>query len=108
MREGRLPHKHGAIKPPGAGITQGWMVATQQMFSVRQNFVGSMSEVKGRFALDDSLRKQIGHVSVEGDLSQADDDLQGSEVADLCGEMGCAIPDLLRCGLITRRGASDD
>ena len=84
------------------------MIAAQQMFAIRQDGVGSMTKVVGRFTLDDSLRQQISHVSVKGDLSQAYDDLQGSKVPNLGGQMRCAVPDLLRGGFITRRSAPDD
>jgi hypothetical protein len=84
------------------------MIAAQEMFSIRQNLVGSMSEVVSGFAFDGSLREQICHVSVEGDLSQAYDDFQRSKMADLRSQMRCAVPDLLWSGLIPRRSATDD
>jgi hypothetical protein len=52
--------------------------------------------------------QQIGHVAVEGDLSQTDDDADTRECLNFIGQMDCAVANLLRLGFVTGWGAADD
>ena len=84
------------------------MVGREQMQAVGENVFGAVGEAVLRFAGDDSGFEQEGQVTVEGDLTQADDDADAREGLNFSGEVACAVADLLRVGLVSRRRAAND
>lgn len=84
------------------------MITTEKVNAVGQAVLGGVAERVGGAAGDDPGREQVGEVAVPGNLAQTDDDADRGERGDLRGEVGCAVADLLRRGLISWRSAAND
>lgn len=78
------------------------------MQSVGKNVLRAVRETVGGFTGDDARMKKMGQISIEGDLTKADDDANPRKSFNLVGEMGSAVANLLRRGFVARRGAADD
>jgi len=100
--------EHGAVEAAGVGVTQGWVVAGEQMDAVGQGVFGSVGEVEGGSGADDLCVKEVGQKAVPGDLSKADDDANAGKGGELMSEVLAAVTDLLRERLVAGRSAADD
>lgn len=78
------------------------------MEAVGQKIVSAVRKTVLGFASDDAGLKQEGEVAVEGDFAEADDDANARESLDFIGEVGAAVADLLRLGLVAGWGAAND
>jgi hypothetical protein len=67
-----------------------------------------VTEGVSRFFFDDPGLEKMGEVTIEGDLSQTDDDADAREGFDLTGEVGGAVSNLLRGGFVSGRSTTDD
>jgi hypothetical protein len=84
------------------------VVRGEKMKAIGETIVGAVGEAVFRFACDDACVQQEGEIAVEGDLSEADDDLDTRQRLDFSGKMGAAVANLLGEGLIAGRGAAND
>lgn len=84
------------------------MIGGEKVESVGQDVLGAVGEAVGGFAGDDAGVEQVGHVAIEGDLAEADDDADAGECLDLGGEVGGTVADLLRGGFVSGRRATDN
>ena len=100
--------EHRAVEAAGIGITQGRVVAAEQMQAVGQHVFGGMGEAVVGAAGDDTAEQQVGEEAVPGDLAEADDDADHGQHFNLRREMQGAVPDLLRRRLVAGRRAADD
>ena len=100
--------EHGLGEAAGVGVAQGGVVGGEEVEAVGEGVLGGVGEAVGRFAGDDSAMVQVGEVAIEGDLAEADDDLDAAEEVDLRGEVGGAVADFVGEGLVGGRGAADD
>jgi hypothetical protein len=100
--------EHGAVEPAGVGVAQRWVVRREQMQAVGQKIVSAVGEAVLGFAGDDAGFEQESEIAVEGYFSQADDDADARQSLDLRGKVRAAVANLLRVGLVSRRGAADD
>ena len=100
--------EHGTVEAAGVGVAEGGVVAAEEGDAVGKEVLGGVGEGEGGAAFDDSLLEQMGEVAVPGDLTEADDDADSGQSGDFGGEMGGAVADFLRGGLVAGRGAADD
>ena len=100
--------EHRAVEAAGVGVAQGGVVTGEEGDAVGEEVLGGVGEGEGGATLDDSLPQEIGEVAVPGDFAEADNDANFRERGDFGGEMGGAVADLLRRGLVAGRGAADD
>lgn len=84
------------------------MICGEKMESVGKKILSAMRETIVGFACDDASVQQIGHVAVEGDLSQTDDDADTRERLNFIGQMDSAVANLLGLGFVARRSTADD
>ena len=70
--------------------------------------LGSVGEEVRGTAFDDAGGDQVGQVAVPGDLAETDDGAKSGEERDLGGEMGGAVADLVREGLVSGWCTADD
>ena len=59
-------------------------------------------------ATDNACVQKVREISIEGDLTQADDNADLSKGLNLLGEVLCAVANLLRQWLVAGRGAAND
>jgi hypothetical protein len=78
------------------------------MQPIGQKILRSMREVILGFASNDAGIKQVGEVSIEGDLSQTDDDANTWQRLDLSSKMGGAVANLLGLRLVAGWSTADD
>ena len=100
--------EHGAVEASGVCVAQRWVIGSEQVQAVGQEIVSAVGEAILGFASDDASLEEEGEIAVEGDLSEADDDADAWEGLDFIGKMSAAVANLLRLGLVARRGAADD
>ena len=100
--------EHGDVEAAGVGVAEGGVVAAEEGDAVGEPIFGGVAEGVGGAALDDARGEEVGEVAVPGDLAEADDDFYAREGVDFRGEVAGAVADLLRGGLVARRGAADD
>ena len=100
--------EHRTVEAAGVGVAKGGVVAAEEGEAVGEEVLGTVGEGEGGTAFDDSLAEEMGEEAVPGDLAEADDDADFGEGGDLSGEVGGAVADLLRGGLVAGRGAADD
>ena len=84
------------------------MISGEEMQTVGEKILGTVGEAILGPARDDTGFEQEGQVTIEGDLSEADDDTDPREGLDFCGEVGAAVADLLGERLVTGRGTAYD
>src|SRR5260370_5411927 len=104
----KYPGEHGAVEAAGVGVAQGWVVGGQTMQAVRKTVAGAVGEAVFGFACDAASVEQVGEVTVEGDLSQADDDTDARQGVNLISQVSGAVANLLGVRLIAGRGAAND
>ena len=100
--------EHGTIEAASVGVAEGGVVAAEKGDAVGKEVLGGVGEGEGGTALDDSLLEEMGEVAIPGDFAEADDDANFGQGGDFGGEMGGAVADFLRGGLVAGRGAADD
>jgi hypothetical protein len=100
--------EHGAVEAAGVGVAQGWVVAGEKVKAVGQGVLGSMGEAVGGFGDDHAGVLKMGHVAIEGDLAETDDDADAGEGFDFGGKVRGAVADLLWGGFVSGRGAAND
>ena len=100
--------EHRTIEAAGVGVAEGGVVAAEQGEAVGEEVFGAVGEGEGGTTLDDSLLEEMGEVAVPGDLAEANDDADFGECSDLGSEVGGAVANLLRGGLVAGRSAADD
>jgi len=100
--------EHRPIEPAGVGIAQGGVVAAEEGDLVGQKVLCSVAEGEGGASFDNAFVEQMREVAVPGNLAKADDDADFWKGGDFGGEMGRAVANLLRGGLVAGRGAADD
>jgi hypothetical protein len=84
------------------------MVGGEEMEAVWKTILGAVGEAVLRLAGNDAGVEQVGKITVEGDLSEADDDADSREGFDFSGKVDGAVANLLRERLVAGRGAADD
>ena len=84
------------------------MITSQKVQTVWQDVFGSVGKAVVGFASDGAGLQQIGHVAIEGNLSQADNNSNLWQGFNLCSQVNRAVANLLRCGFISRRGTAHD
>ena len=102
------PGEHGAVEAARIGIAQRRMISGEKMQTVGEKILGTMGEAILGPAGDDAGFEQEGKVTIEGDLSEADDDTDARQGLDFGGEVRGAVADLLGERLVARRGAAYD
>jgi len=78
------------------------------MQAARKKILSTMGEAVVGFVSNDAGLKQVGEITVEGDLSEADDDTDARQRLNFIGQMDGTVANLLWDGLVTGRGAADD
>jgi hypothetical protein len=84
------------------------MICGEKMEAVGKKILGTMGETVVGFACDDASVQQIGHVAVEGYLSQTDNDANTRESLNFIGQMDSAVANLLGLGFVAGWGTADD
>jgi hypothetical protein len=84
------------------------MISGEKMQTVGEKILGTVGEAVLGLAGDDAGFEQEGQVTIEGDLSEADDDTDARQGLDFGGEVRGAVADLLGERLVARRGAAYD
>ena len=102
------PSEHGAVEAAGVGVTQGRVVSGEQMQAVGEKILGTVGEAVLGSAGDDAGFEQEGQVTIEGDLSEADDDTDSRQGLNFSGEVVGAVADLLGERFVAGRGAAYD
>ena len=100
--------EHRTIEAAGVGIAQRRMVAAQEIEAVWQQIFGSVGEFVIGSALYLAGCEQVCEKAVPRNLAQAYDNADARERLDLGCEVGGAVANLLRGGLVTGRSAADD
>jgi hypothetical protein len=102
------PSEHGAVEAAGIGVAQGRMISGEKMQTVGEKILGAVGEAILGLARDDAGFEQEGQVTIEGDLSEGDDDTDARQGLNFSGKVGGAVADLLGARLVARRGAAYD
>lgn len=84
------------------------MITGQKVKTVWQDVFGSVGKAEVGFTGNHAGLQQIGHVAVEGDLSQTDDNLDSRQRFYLCREMSGAVANLLWRRFVSGRSASNN
>jgi hypothetical protein len=84
------------------------VIGSEQMKAVGEKILCPMREVILGFSGNDAGVKQVGEVSIEGDLSKTDDDANTWQCLDLSSKVGGAVANLLGQGLVARWSTADD
>jgi hypothetical protein len=72
------------------------VVRGEKMKTVGEKVLGPMGEVICGFANNNAGMQKVSKVTVEGDLSKADDDPDAWQGLDLAGKVGGTVANLLR------------
>ncbi len=100
--------EHGVVQPARVGVAQRGMVADEQVQTVGKNVLCAVGEAEGRACADDLCMEEMGEKGVEGYFAETDDDPDAREGGEFMAEVVAAVANLLREGLVSRRGATDD
>ena len=100
--------EHRTIETAGIRIAKGWVIAAEEGNAVGQMVFSTVREGECGATFDDSLPEEMCEVAVPGDFSEADDDADFGEGGHLGGEVGGAVANLVRGGLVAGWGATDD